>query len=360
VSVLSYGAWITFGTQIDEDEAYAIMRAAFARGVNLFDNAEAYADGAAETMMGAAIRRGVADGAWAREDLVVTTKLFWGPHARAGNAIPNNRVGLSRKHILEGARGSLERLGLDYVDVVYAHRPDPNVPMEEIVRAFHHLIEGKAQALYWCTSEWSAEQLRAAHAVARRLGLVAPVCEQPQYSALVRARVEREFASLYRDFGLGLTVYSPLAGGVLTGKYAGWTPATSRDVERGTRLEVRPDLRGRLETASGMSFPQIISAAGRLAEVGRRTGCSPAQSALAWTLLNPRVSSAILGGTSVAQVQENLGALDCLAAVEAAGAAAWRTAAEAALGTAPPAPPGQGGRQARYYDGWAAIGRAEA
>ena len=229
VSRLSFGSWVTFSFQVGENDAYTLMKAAFARGVNLFDNAEAYARGAAESIMGAAIQRGIDEKVWRREDLVITTKLFFGAAPGAGASV--NAKFLSRKHIVEGAAASLARLNLAYVDVIYAHRPDPVTPIEETVRAFNHLLD-TGKAFYWGTSEWSAAQIAEAVGVADRLGLVRPLVEQPEYNIFARTRVEAEYAPLYDSMGLGLTTWSPLASGVLTGKYSG------RKLPEGSRLTV--------------------------------------------------------------------------------------------------------------------------
>ncbi len=216
VSALSYGAWVTFGDQVDEDVARDCMKVAYDAGVNFFDNAEAYAGGQAEIMMGTIIR----DEGWTRSDLVISTKIFWGGDG------PND-VGLSRKHVIEGTEAALERLQMDYVDLVFCHRPDPETPIEETVRAMNYVID-QGMAFYWGTSEWTAEQIRQAYEIARREHLIPPTMEQPQYNMFHREKVEREFQPLYRDFELGLTTWSPLASGILTGKYNDGIPDGSR------------------------------------------------------------------------------------------------------------------------------------
>lgn len=216
VSALSFGSWVTFSDQIDTDVARACMTAAYDAGVNFFDNAEGYAGGESEIMMGRIIK----DAGWARSDLVISTKIFWGGDG------PNDR-GLSRKHVIEGTEAALQRLQLDYVDLVFCHRPDLHTPIEETVRAMSHLVD-QGKALYWGTSEWSAEQIRQAYEFTRREHLVPPTMEQPQYNMFHRQRVEHEYANLYRDFGLGTTIWSPLASGLLTGKYADGVPDGSR------------------------------------------------------------------------------------------------------------------------------------
>ncbi len=289
VSALSFGAWVTFGEQIGEDIAFDMMTAAYDAGVNFFDNAEGYADGVAETMMGKVIARA----GWKRSDLVISTKIFWGGDG------PND-FGLSRKHVIEGTHAALKRLQLDYVDLVFCHRPDPFTPIEETVRAMNHVLD-QGMAFYWGTSEWSAEQIREAHEVARREHLVGPTMEQPQYNMLHRERVEREYARLYDAFGLGLTVWSPLASGILTGKYDDGVPAGSR-----MTLADYGWLQKRLESAEGKKQLASVRA---LKPIADELGCSRAQLALAWALKNPRVSSVITGASRAEQVRENMKAV---------------------------------------------------
>lgn len=290
VSALSYGAWVTFGDQIDTGLARECMQAAFEAGINFFDNAEAYAGGKAETMMGQVIR----DAGWKRSDLVVSTKIFW------GGTGPNDR-GLSRKHLREGTEASLERLGLDYVDLLFCHRPDPETPIEETVRAMNYLID-HGKALYWGTSEWSAEQIRQAYDLARREHLVPPTMEQPQYHMFHRAKVEREFARLHDDIGLGLTTWSPLASGVLTGKYNDGIPEGSRLDTPGYEW-----LRTQLESEKGQ---QQLEKVRQLTPIAEELGGSMAQLAIAWLLRNPHVSTVITGASRPEQVRQNVGALE--------------------------------------------------
>lgn len=290
ISALSYGAWVTFATQMDEDVAFACMKAARDAGVNFFDNAEAYADGEAEALMGRVIRRA----GWKRSELVVSTKIFW------GGTGPNDR-GLSRKHLVEGTEASLERLGMHRVDLLFCHRPDPETPIEETVRAMNYLLD-HGKTYYWGTSEWSAEQIREAHDLARRERLVPPAMEQPQYNLFHRDKVEREFARLYDDIGLGLTVWSPLASGLLTGKYNDGIPEGSRLDTGGYEW-----LRDRLESPEGRAQ---IDKVRRLGAVADELGCTVAQLALAWCLSNPDVSSVITGASRPEQVTQNLGAMD--------------------------------------------------
>ena len=299
VSRLSFGSWVTFSFQVGVNDAYTLMKAAYARGVNLFDNAEAYARGKSESIMGEAVAQGIAEGVWTRADLVITTKLFFGAVPEPGTPSVNAK-GLSRKHVVEGAIASLKRLGLDYVDVIYAHRPDPVTPMEEVVRAFNHLLD-TGRAFYWGTSEWSAAQIAEAVGVADRLGLVRPVVEQPEYNLFARTRVEAEYAPLYDSTGLGLTTWSPLASGILTGKYSGMK------LPKGSRLTIA-NYKFLLDAKFGADAWQV-AAADEVASIAREVGCSAAQLSIAWALLTPRVSSVILGATSIAQLEENLEAL---------------------------------------------------
>lgn len=290
VSALSFGAWITFADQVDEEVACECMKAAYDAGVNFFDNAEAYAAGRAEEMMGNIIRKA----GWKRSDLVISTKIFWGGKG------PNDG-GLSYKHILEGTNASLKRLLTDYVDLVFCHRPDLQTPIEETVWAMAHLIiQGKA--LYWGTSEWSAERIRQAYDIARREHLIPPTMEQPQYNMFHRDRVEREYARLYSEIGLGTTVWSPLASGLLTGKYNDGIPKGSRLSLKGFEW-----LRDQMLNGEGM---HRIGKVRQLAPIAKELGCSVAQLALAWCLKNPNVSTVITGASEPGQVVENVKALD--------------------------------------------------
>ena len=289
VSALSFGAWVTFGDQIGEDVATELMTTAYEHGVNFFDNAEGYSQGKAETMMGNVIKKL----GWKRSDLVVSTKIFWGGDG------PND-LGLSRKHVLEGTWAALERFGMDYLDLVFCHRPDPHTPIEETVRAMNFLID-QGLAFYWGTSEWSAEQIRQAHEIARREHLIGPLMEQPQYNMFHRERVEKEYAPLYRDFDLGLTTWSPLASGVLTGKYNDGVPEGSRLDTKGYEW-----LKTRLESDEGERQLQKVR---DLTQVADDLGCSTAQLALAWCLKNPHVSTVITGASKPSQIEQNMQAL---------------------------------------------------
>ena len=290
LSALSFGSWITFGPQMGVEQARACMEAAYAAGVNFFDNAESYGGGEAERIMGQVIT----DTGWKRSDLVLSTKIFWGGQG------PNDR-GLSRKHVIEGARAALARMRQDHVDLIFCHRPDPRTPVEETVRAMSWLVD-QGLAFYWGTSEWSAEQIRHAQLIARREHLNMPVMEQPQYHMFHRQRVEVEYAPLYEEPGLGTTVWSPLAGGLLTGKYDAGIPAGSRPT-----LEQFAWLKPGYE---GEEAAARIAKVKQLAPMAEELGGTRAQLALAWCLKNPRVSTVITGASRPEQVAENMLAMD--------------------------------------------------
>ncbi len=296
VSVLSFGSWVTFGPQLDSGLARDCLAAAGEAGVNFFDNAEAYAGGESERIMGQAL----AELKWKRETYVVSTKLFFG--LTEG---PNTYHTLNRKYLLHAIDGSLERFGLDFVDVLFCHRPDPDTPIEETVWAMSDIISsGKAR--YWGTSEWSAEEIRAAWEVADRHHLHKPVVEQPQYNMLERRRVEREYARLYDDIGLGLTTWSPLASGLLSGKYLDGVPEGSRAT-----------LPGYEWLRSLLTDPARNDKVRALAGVARELDCTLSQLAIAWCASNPHVSTVITGASRVEQVIENMGALDVLERMDA-------------------------------------------
>jgi voltage-dependent potassium channel beta subunit len=290
ISALSFGAWVTFSSQIGEDTAYECMTAAYEHGVNFFDNAEVYAEGKAEIMMGNVLKKT----GWKRSDLVISTKLFWGGDG------PNDN-GLSRKHIMEGINNSLQRLQLDYVDLIFCHRPDLYTPMEEIVWSMNQLIN-QGKAFYWGTSEWNAQQITEAYGIARREHLIPPLMEQPEYNMFHRERVEREYEPLYKEFGLGTTIWSPLASGMLTGKYNQGIPKDSR-----LNVEGYDWLRKRFENEEGKRKIEIV---GQLMPIAADLGCSMAQMALAWCLKNPNVSTVITGASRREQVVENMKALE--------------------------------------------------
>lgn len=305
VSRLSLGSWVTFSLQLGEHQARELMACAFDSGINFFDTAESYISGEAEAIMGNVIQWGVENEVWRRSDLVISTKVFWGK--RDGKIASVNDVGLSRKHVVEGVTASLERLQLAYVDVAFAHRHDPRTPMEETVRAFNYLID-RGMIFYWGTSEWSAAQIQEAWAVAERLGMVGPTCEQPSYSMLERRRVEVEYLPLFTGSrGLGTTIYSPLASGVLTGKYNEGIPEGSRFTLEQYKYIKERYLNGEAD------WDTLVAKIDGLVAVAKKIEATPAQLAIAWCLANPRVSTVILGASKVAQLEENLGALQVVA-----------------------------------------------
>jgi voltage-dependent potassium channel beta subunit len=294
VSTLSLGSWVTYHNQVDTGQAVEMMAAAFDAGVNFFDNAEVYASGKSETIMGQALKKL----AWPRLNYIVSTKFFWGLD-RSGDAI-NRKDTLNRKYLMQAMDGSLQRFGLDHIDLIYCHRPDPHTPVEETVHAMSDLIT-QGKALYWGTSEWSAADIRAAWEIAERHHLHKPLMEQPQYHLFHRKRVEQEYARLYEDIGLGLTTWSPLASGLLTGKYKGGVPEGSRGA-----MENMAFLR------DGLTDPAKNAAVARLEPIAAELGGTVAQLALAWVAKNPRVSTVITGASRVDQLKANLGALDVL------------------------------------------------
>ncbi len=289
VSELSFGAWVSFGTQMDIDAAYDCMVAAYDAGVNFFDNAEAYAGGQAEVIMGEVLRRA----GWRRSSYIVSTKFYWGLHDG-----PNERNTLNRKYLMQAIDGSLKRFGLDYVDLIFCHRPDPNTPIEETVFAMDDIIR-QGKAIYWGTSEWSADEIRAAWEIAERHHLHKPQMEQPQYNMLHRDRVEKEYARLYEDIGLGLTTWSPLASGLLTGKYNDGIPADSR-----------ANLPGYEWLKAMLTDPKRLAIVRALQPVANDLGCTMSQLAIAWCVKNPHVSTVITGASRVSQVHENMKALE--------------------------------------------------
>lgn len=294
LSALSFGAWVTFGGQIGRDESRNLIAAAWDHGVNFFDNAEVYAQGRAEQVMGDVI----ADLRLPRDGYCVSSKVFFGAVEQPG---PTQR-GLSRKHVTDACHAALKRLRVDYLDLYYCHRPDPDAPIEETVRAMDTLIR-QGKVLYWGTSEWSAQQIELAIAIAREQHLHGPSMEQPQYNLLHRERVEQEYAQLCAA-GLGTTIWSPLASGLLTGKY-------SNGVDAGTRLG-QPGYEWLRNEVIGSPEQRRLQRAQRYCEVAAALGESPARLAIAWCLRNPQVSSVILGASRVAQLEENLGALQTL------------------------------------------------
>lgn len=292
VSVLSFGSWVSFDNQLKDDMALECMQSAYEAGCNFFDNAEGYAGGESEAIMGRVIR----ELGWRRQDYVISTKLFWGLDPN----IPNLNNTLNRKYLLQAIDGSLERMQLDFVDLLFCHRADPNTPIEETVRAMSDIVD-RGKALYWGTSEWTADEIRAAWEIAERHHLHKPVMEQPQYNMLERRRVEVEYKRLYEDIGLGTTIWSPLASGLLTGKYLGGIPDDSRAALKGFEW-----LAPRLTNEKSMAKVRA------LVPVAESLGCTLAQLALAWCTKNPNVSTVITGASRTSQVLENFAALDVI------------------------------------------------
>nr|WP_312058584.1 aldo/keto reductase [Fervidobacterium pennivorans] len=288
ISELSLGTWLTFGNQLDLKSTREVVRYAVYNGVNFIDTAEAYANGIAESMLGMILKE------YKREDLVISTKIFWGGDG------PNDK-GLSRKHLLEGTWNSLKRLQLDYVDILYCHRPDPEVPMEEVVWTMDQIVRS-GLAFYWGTSEWSAEEIERAHQVAKELNCIPPVVEQPQYNLIFKDRVEKEYAPFYEKYGMGLTTWSPLASGVLTGKYLEGIP-------QGSRLDRWPWLKQVMEER-GIFGEETTNKIKRLKQIADDLGVTMSQLSIAWCLKNPHVSSVILGVSSLEQLKENIKAVE--------------------------------------------------
>jgi voltage-dependent potassium channel beta subunit len=287
VSVLSLGSWLTFGKQISDDTAEDLMRLAYENGINFFDNAEVYANGKSEIVMGNILKKME----WDRSTYLVSSKVFWGGDK------PNQK-GLNRKHIVEACDAALKRLQVDYLDLYFCHRPDRSTPIEETVWAMHSLIlQGKV--LYWGTSEWSAQEITAAHLAAERYGLIAPVMEQPQYNMFHRQRFEVEYDRLYKDFGLGTTIWSPLASGLLTGKYNNGIP------EEATRLTTEG-----LEWLKDKTLSEEkINKVKQLEPIAKKLNTTLTQLSLAWCLKNPNVSTVILGASKLHHLEENLKAV---------------------------------------------------
>lgn len=295
ISTLSFGSWVSFSNQLGVDQALDCMAAAYDAGVNFFDNAEIYANGQAEIIMGAALKKA----GWSRDSFIVSSKVRWGAVA---NPKPTQK-GLNRKHVFEACHQAMQRLQVDYLDLYFCHRPDPDTPMEETVRAMTELIwQGKV--LYWGTSEWSAQQLMEAHSVARQYNLIPPTMEQPHYNMFVRERVESEYQRLYETIGLGTTTWSPLASGILTGKYNNGIPEGSRVTLPGYEW-----LRGMLESEE---WQQRLPKVAKLGELAAELGSTTAALAIAWCLKNPHVSTVITGASRVEQVHDNLKALELL------------------------------------------------
>lgn len=282
LSELSFGSWITFGNTLDLAQVKKCLERAFDLGINFFDNAEGYGRGEAENLMGQALKN------FRREDLVISTKIFWG-----GNG-PND-TGLSWKHLVEGTRNSLRRLKMNYVDLIFCHRPDPSTPIEETVRAMDFIIKS-GYAFYWGTSQWTAEQIFTAYELAEKFNCVPPAMEQPIYNLLSRDKVEREFVPVLKKHQMGLTTWSPLASGILSGKY-------NNGIPKGSRLDTNEWLRQELT-------PSNIEKVKKLAEIAKNLECTLAQLSIAWCLLNPNVSTVITGASCVEQIEENIKSIE--------------------------------------------------
>ena len=289
VSELSLGSWVTFSTQLDVDVAMDCMAAAYETGVNFFDNAESYAGGKSEEVMGAALKTL----GWRRSSYIISTKFFFGI-----NEGINEKNTLNRKRLMEAINGSLKRFDMEYVDLVFCHRADPATPIEETVWAMHNIIE-QGKALYWGTSEWSAAEITSAIEIAERHHLHKPVMEQPQYNMLMRERFEKEYARLFKDYGYGATIWSPLASGVLTGKYNDGIPSDSRGALPGYEW-----LLPRLTNTERLAKVKALQ------DIAGDLGCTTAQMAIAWCLKNPNVSTVITGASRVSQIYENMKSLE--------------------------------------------------
>ncbi|MBC7917082.1 MAG: aldo/keto reductase [Rhodoferax sp.] len=295
VSLLSLGSWVTYHNQVDVASAKEMLATAMDAGVNFYDNAEGYALGKSETLMGQAIK----ELKWPRLNYVVSTKFYWG---LSNDKVAINRKNtLNRKYLMQAIDGSLSRMGLDFIDLVYCHRPDPHTPIEETVYAMSDMIT-QGKALYWGTSEWSASDIRAAWEIAERHHLHKPVMEQPQYHLFHRKRVEEEYARLYEDIGLGLTTWSPLASGLLTGKYRNGVPADSRGSVKGMDFLL-----------GGLTDAAKNAAVSELETIAKDLDCSLGQLAIAWVARNPRVSTVITGASKISQLKDNMGAIDVIA-----------------------------------------------
>lgn len=293
VSTLSFGSWLTFGNQLDDATSKALMYRAYDLGINFFDNAEQYAAGKSELVMGQIL----ADAKWDRSTYTVSSKVFW------GGELPNQK-GLSRKHVIEACHAALKRLQVDYLDLYYCHRPDINTPVEETVRAMTDLIQ-QGKVLYWGTSEWSAQEIQEAYSVARQYHLVPPTMEQPQYHLFHRERVEKEYHKLYSEIGLGTTIWSPLASGLLSGKYTNGVP-------EGSRAASHPELDWLVKRLTGDGAKALTPKLQALDAIAKSLDATLAQLAIAWCAQNPNVSTVILGASKMHQLEENVKALDLL------------------------------------------------
>lgn len=296
VSALSFGSWVTFGTSIDEIKAAELIEYAFSQGVNFFDNAEVYSQGQSEVIMGKAIKRL----SLKRDSYCVSSKVFWGGDQPT-------QSGLSRKHVVEACESALKRLQVEYLDLYFCHRPDIDTPIEETVRAMHELVM-RGKIFYWGTSEWSSRQISEAYLIAKANHLTPPTMEQPEYNLLKRERFESEYRSLFEDYGLGTTVWSPLASGLLTGKYNKGIPA-------GSRLTIKDYewLKRKVESEEGKRNIEKIE---KFAALAKKTGTTSTKLALAWCLNNPNVSTVILGASKMEQLKENLTAIDVVKSID--------------------------------------------
>jgi voltage-dependent potassium channel beta subunit len=283
VSELSFGSWVTFHNQADANAAVEMMAAAYDHGVNFFDNAEVYAGGKSEEVMGEALKKLK----WRRGSYLISTKFYWGLHDNV-----NEKNTLNRKRLIEGINGSLERLGLDYVDIIYCHRPDSTTPIEETVWAMHNIIEW-GRAMYWGTSEWAAAEIVEALQFAERHHLHKPVTEQPEYNLFERGRLEGEYVRFYREYGYGTTTWSPLASGLLSGKY-------NKGIPKDSRAAFNDWLKSRMEDS------EKLAKVAALEPIAKKLGCTLSQLAIAWCLKNPFVSTVITGASRVEQVHENM------------------------------------------------------
>jgi voltage-dependent potassium channel beta subunit len=291
LSVLSYGSWVTFSKQVDDSASDRLMGLAYDNGINFFDNAEAYEGGRSEEMMGRVLKLKN----WDRTSYVISSKVFFGLYGKDNKP---NQHGLSRKHITEACHAALRRMQTDYLDLFYCHRPDPETPMEEIVWSMNILLQ-QGKILYWGTSEWSAAEIIEAHTVAKELGLIGPVVEQPQYNLFERGKMERDYLPVFRNYGMGTTIWSPLASGILTGKYNNGIPEGSR-----MALENYSWLKDR------MMQDDKLASVKKLAVIADDLHTSLATLSVAWCIANPNVTTAILGATKEQQLTENLKALD--------------------------------------------------
>lgn len=290
VSALSFGSWITFGKQIENNTADELLSLAYESGINFFDNAEIYAAGRSEIVMGNILKKKD----WARSSYCISSKVYFGYEDKKPN-----QTGLSRKHIMEGCHAALKRLQVDYIDLFFCHRPDKNTPIEETVWAMNHLIQ-QGKILYWGTSEWANDEIMAAFVFAERNRLIGPTMEQPQYNMFERTKLEKDYLLLFRDFGLGTTIWSPLASGLLSGKYNNGIPADNR-----LHIEGMEWLKERT-----LGETSKLDKTKALAELVQELGTTLPKLAIAWTVRNPHVSTTILGASKVEQLKENLQALD--------------------------------------------------